>query len=54
MYVGFIDLEKGYGRVSREALWKVLRMGDKPLSGIKSMYVGSSACVRVNRGERVV
>ena len=28
MYVGFIDLEKAYGRLNREALWQVLRMYD--------------------------
>ena len=28
MYVGFIDLEKVYDRVNREALWQVLRMYD--------------------------
>ena len=42
MYVGFIDLEKAYDRVNREALRQVLRMydvGGKFLSGIKSMYV---------------
>ena len=40
--MGFIDLEKKYGRVNREALWQVLRMydvGGKLLSEIKSMYV---------------
>ena len=40
--MGFIDLEKAYDRVNREALWRVLRMydvGGKLLSGIKSMYV---------------
>ena len=41
-------------RVNREALWQVLRMFDvgvKLLSGIKSMYVDCSACVRGKRGE---
>ena len=51
---GFIDLEKVYNRVNREALWQVLRMydmGRKLLSGIKSLYVHSSACVRAKWGE---
>ena len=50
MYASFIDLEKVYGRVNREALWQVLRMydvGGKLLSGIKSMYADSLPCVRV-------
>ena len=40
--MGFMDLEKTYDRVYREALWQVLRMNDmygKLLNGIKSMYV---------------
>ena len=52
--MGFIDLEKAYDRVYREALCQVLRMYDvglKHLIGIKSMYDDSSACVRVKRGE---
>ena len=28
VYVGFIDLEKAYDRVNREALQQVLRMND--------------------------
>ena len=40
MYVGFIDLEKACDRINREVL-----------SGIKSMYVDSSACFRVKLGE---
>ena len=54
-YVGFIDLEKAHDRISREALWQVLRMydvGSKMLGGIKIMYIDSSAYVRVN-GVRV-
>ena len=52
--MGFIDLEKAYDGVNKEALWQVLRMydvGSKLLSGIKSMYVDSSACVEVKGAE---
>ena len=55
MYVGFLDLEMAYDRVNREALWQVMRMYDawvKLLSGIKSIYVDSSACVRIKGGVR--
>ena len=48
--MGFIDLEKAYDRVDREALWQMLRIydvGDKLLSRIKSIYVENLACVRV-------
>ena len=48
--MGFMDLEKTYDRVNREALWQVLRMydvGGKLLNGIKSIYANSLACVRV-------
>ena len=42
VYVGFIDLEKAYDRVNKEALWEMLRVYDvsgKLLTGIKSMHV---------------
>ena len=48
-----MDLEKAYDRVNGEALWQVLRMYDvsgKLVSGIKSMYVNSLACVRMKGG----
>ena len=54
VYVGFIYLEKAYDRVDREALWQVLTMyhiGGKLLSGIKSMCVDSSVCVRLKGRE---
>ena len=54
MYLGFMDMEKAYDRVNREALYQVLRMNDvggKWLSGIESMHVNSLACFRVKGGE---
>ena len=45
-----MDLEKAYDRVDRDAMWNVLRMygiGGRLLQGVKSLYVGSKACVRV-------
>ena len=50
MYVGFMNLEKAYDRVNREALWEVLRVYDvdsKLLNGIKGVYVNSLGCVTV-------
>ena len=49
--MGFMDLEKSYDRVNREALWQILRMygvGGKLLNDIKSVYVNSLARFRVN------
>ena len=54
MYVGFMDLQKAYDRINREAPWEVLRMYDvsgKLLNGIESMYGNSLACVRVKGSE---
>ena len=42
VYVGFIDLEKAYDRVNREALWQVLRMydiGSKLMGGVCMLKV---------------
>ena len=50
----FMNLEKAYDRVNREALWHILRMYEgvsKLLIDIKSMYVNSLACIRVKGGE---
>ena len=46
MYMGFMDLEKAYDKVNKEALWQVLRVydvGGKLLNCIKSEYVNSLA-----------
>ena len=54
MYIGFLDLEKAYDRVKREALWQVLRMydvGGRLFNETKSIYINSLASVRVKRGE---
>ena len=47
VYVGFMELEKLYDRVNKQALWQVLRMyivGGKLLNRIKSMHVKSGLC----------
>ena len=51
--MGFMDLEKVYDKVNKEALWEVLRIyvGGKLLNGIRSMYVNRLACVRVKGGD---
>ena len=48
----FLDQEKAYDRVGvdRDAMWNVLRLygiGGRLLRGVKSLYIGSKACVRV-------
>ena len=50
VWIAFMDLEKAYDRVDRDALWQVLRIygiGGRVLRGIMSFYVEGKACVRV-------
>ena len=50
VFWAFMDLEKAYDRVDREALWSVLGMygvGGRLLKAVKSLYENSRACVRV-------
>ena len=50
MYFAFMDLEKASNWVDRDAMWNVLRLygvDGKLLGAVKSLYVGSKACVRV-------
>ena len=51
VYFAFLDLEKAYyDTVDRDAMWHVLRLngiGGGLLRGVKSLYVGSTVCVRV-------
>ena len=54
LYVAYMDLEKAYDRIDREAMWRVLSMygvNDDLIRGIRSFYEGSEACVRVCRQE---
>ena len=50
VYFAFMDLEKAYDRIDRDAMWNVLRLygvGGRLLSAVKSLYAESRACVRV-------
>ena len=50
LYFVFLDLEKAYDKVDRDTMWNVLRLygiGGRLLQGVKRLYVGSKACVRV-------
>ena len=51
--MGFVELEKPYDRVSREALWQVLiiyDVGIKLLNSIMRIYAYGLECMRVKRG----
>ncbi len=50
LYAAFMDLEKAYDGVDREALWSVLRIygvGGQLLKGKQAIYSEANACVRV-------
>ena len=54
VFMAFMDLEKAYDRIDRDALWKVMGIygiGGKLLSAVKSFYIESRACVRVGDEE---
>ena len=49
----FMDLEKVYDRIGRNALWLVLRIygiGGNLLKDVQSFYDGSRACVKGESG----
>ncbi len=50
LYAAFMDLEKAYNRVDREALWSVLKLygvDGQLLKGIQASHIEANACVRV-------
>ncbi len=50
LYAAFMDIEKAYDRVDRDALWSVLNIygvGGQLLKGIQAFYREANACVRV-------
>ena len=51
VYMAFMDLEKAYDSLNREALWKVMckyGVRSKLLDAVKCFYVNSRVCVRVD------
>ncbi len=47
LYAAFMDLEKSYDRVYREALWNVLKIygvGGQLMEGIKAFFLGRHQC----------
>ena len=54
LYVAYMNFEKAYDRVDREAMWHVLGMygiNGQLLIAVQSLYEKSEACVRVCREE---
>ena len=54
LYVAYMDLEKAYGRASRDTMWLVLGMhgiNGQLLKSVQNLYVKSEASVRVCREE---
>src|SRR5215469_10087545 len=52
VYMAFMDLEKAYDRVDREALWMVLSkygVRGKLLEAVRGFYANSRVCLRVDR-----
>ena len=49
LYVAYMDLEKAYGSVDRNAKWRALNFGVNGMlvNAISSFYAESEACVRV-------
>ncbi len=50
LYAAFMDLERAYAKIDREALWSVMKMygvGGQLLKGIQAFYREANACVRV-------
>lgn len=51
LYTAFMELEKSYGRVDREALWNVLKIygvGRQLMEGIKEFHREVSACMKAD------
>ena len=54
LFVAYMDLEKVYDRIDRDAMWRVLSMygiNGKLLKVVQSLYERSEVCVRVCREE---
>merc|ERR1711872_852032 len=51
LYIAYMDLEKAYDRIDRDAMWRILSMygiNGQLLKALQSLYIGSEACVYVS------
>ena len=54
LYVAYMDVEKGYDRVDRDAMWRAMgmyRINGQLLKAVQRLYEKSELCVRVCREE---
>jgi hypothetical protein len=57
LLINYIDFKKAFDSIHRESLWKIARLygvPDKYINIFKSLYRGSSCCVRTRKGNSIM